>query len=324
MHAGVDLRKQAVLMRAGHHSALLEIELGRRNIPFVKYGGLKFLEAAHVKDVLCVLRWAENPRDLVAAFRVLQLLPGLGPVNARRVCKELDADSFELGKLPSLKVPTAARADWPQFCELMQTLRGASRWKGQVGIVRGWYQPHLERLYDTARLRAADLEQLEQIADNASSRESFLSDVTLDPPHGLGSESADSSPDDDYLILSTIHSAKGQEWDIVYVLNAVDGCIPSDRATSTAEEVEEERRLFYVALTRARDGLYVLQPHRLYARGRFDGDHHGYAPRTRFLPEKTLPWFERTITPTALEVGTAVNGLAAGKDVQASLQEMWS
>src|SRR5438128_4572383 len=138
--AGIDLKRQAVLMRAGHHSALLEVELNRRNIPFVKYGGLKFLEAAHVKDVLCVLRWAENPRDSVAAFRVLQLLPGIGPVAAERLQNQLEAANFDFAVLATLPVPTATRADWPAFSELMSTLRGAAQWQGQVATVRRWYE----------------------------------------------------------------------------------------------------------------------------------------------------------------------------------------
>ena len=321
--AGIDLKEQAVLMRAGYHAALLEIELARRNIPFVKYGGLKFLEAAHVKDVLCVLRWAENPRDLIAAFRVLQLLPGLGPANANRVCAELETEGFDVTKLAALQVPAATRADWPLFCELVQTLRRAKQWQGQLGTVRRWYQPHLERLYETAHLRAADLEQLEQIAASAPSREHFLSDVTLDPPNGIANESGASTPDDDYLILSTIHSAKGQEWDIVYILNAVDGCIPSDMATGTAEEIEEERRLLYVAMTRARDWLYVLQPHRMFMRGRFDDD-HTYAARTRFIPDTVLRFFERTTAQNVLESSRADELVIGVSNVRERLQRMWA
>src|SRR3989442_7449536 len=158
---------------------------------------------------------------------------------------------------------------------------------------RRWYEPHLDRLYDAAHTRAADLEQLEQLATGYLTRERFLSEVTLDPPDAVGDEAADPYLDEDYLILSTIHSAKGQEWDVVYVLNAVDECIPSDLATGTPEEIEEERRLLYVAMTRARDQLHVLQPHRFYTRGRPHGDNHVYAPRTRFIPEALLPLFER-------------------------------
>ncbi|SRR6266571_2482784 len=322
--AGIDLKRQAILMRAGHHSALLEVELNRRNIPFVKYGGLKFLEAAHVKDVLCVLRWAENPHDTIAAFRVLQLLPGIGPVAAERLQHHLEAANFDFAVLATLPVPTATRADWPAFSELMSTLRGAAQWQGQVATVRRWYEPHLYRLYDAAHLRAADLEQLEQLAANHATRETFLTDVTLDPPNALGDEAGPPTLDEDYLILSTIHSAKGQEWDVVYVLNVVDGCIPSDMATETPEEIEEERRLLYVAMTRARDGLYLLRPHRFYTRSRADGDSHIYASRTRFIPETVLPLFDRRI-PSQYQEVSAVEGPLRGRvDVHARLQEMWT
>jgi DNA helicase-2/ATP-dependent DNA helicase PcrA len=321
--AGIELRKQAVLMRTAHHSDLLEVELGRRNIPFVKYGGLKFLEAAHVKDVLCVLRWAENPRDSVAAFRVLQLLPGLGPGHARRVQDHLERSGFELVALGSASVPAAARTDWPAFVELIVSLHRASEWHGQLGLVRRWYEPHLQRLYDAPHVRLADLEQLEQLAASQASRERFLSDLTLDPPDGMGDEAGEPHLDEDYLILSTIHSAKGQEWDVVYVLNAVDGCIPSDMATGTPQEIEEERRLLYVAMTRARDFLYLLQPHRFYTRGRPDGDHHVHGPRTRFIPGGLSPFFERQAR-RGREIGESFEGTAAtGVDVQAWLREMW-
>jgi len=321
--AGVDLKRQAVLMRAAHHSDLLEVELGRRNIPFVKYGGLKFLEAAHVKDVLCVLRWAENPRDEVAAFRVLQLLPGMGPASARHLQDRLKDSSFDFAVLPTLAVPTAARVDWPLFCDLMTTLRQAAQWAGQLAAVRQWYEPHLQRLYESAHVRSADLEQLEQLAADHTTRETFLTDLTLDPPNALGDEAGQPHLDEDYLILSTIHSAKGQEWDVVYVLNVVDGCIPSDMATGTPEETEEERRLLYVAMTRARDFLYILQPHRFYTRGRPDSDNHVYAPRTRFIPDVLLPLFERPAHGTRQSTDSLESPVAERVDVQARLREMW-
>jgi DNA helicase-2/ATP-dependent DNA helicase PcrA len=321
--AGIDLRKQAVLMRTAHHSDLLEVELGRRNIPFVKYGGLKFLEAAHVKDMLCVLRWAENPRDTVAAFRVLQLLPGVGPGHARRLQDQLEAAGGDLTVLPSLDVPPATKADWPAFAALMSALRQAAEWQGQLGMIRRWYEPHLQRLYDAPQVRSADLEQLEQLAALHPTRESFLSDLTLDPPDGMGDEAGQPHLDEDYLILSTIHSAKGLEWDVVYVLNAVDGCIPSDMATGTPQEIEEERRLLYVAMTRARDFLYLLQPHRFYTRGRPDGDHHVHAPRTRFIPGMLSALFERQAR-SGRRAGEGFDGPSAvGADVQARLREMW-
>jgi DNA helicase-2/ATP-dependent DNA helicase PcrA len=303
--AGVPLHRQAVLMRTAHHSDLLEIELGRRNIPFVKYGGLKFLEAGHIKDVLCILRWAENGRDDIAGFRVLQLLPGIGPSHARKILSG--------GTIP------------PSLAALLESLRKATEWPGQLGMVRKWYEPHLERLYEGGAVRVADLEILESLSRNHASRESFLSDLTLDPPEALGDLAGDPLIDDDYLILSTIHSAKGQEWDVVYILNVVDGCIPSDMATGSKEEIEEERRLLYVAMTRARDGLHLIQPHRFYTgSSRRNGDRHIYAPRTRFVPDEVLSLFEKASAgETAAGEAAVKGGNSHGVDVAARLRAMW-
>jgi len=311
--AGILLHHQAVLMRAAHHSDFLEIELGKRNIPFVKYGGLKFLEAAHVKDVLCILRWAENPRDDVAGFRVLQLLRGIGPAQARRILGDGGRGKGD---------------GYASLCALLDALRTATQWPGQLGMVRKWYEPHLERLYEAPSVRLADLETLESLATHHASRESFLSDLTLDPPEALGDLAGDPLIDEDYLILSTIHSAKGQEWDVVYILNVVDGCIPSDMAMGSKEEIDEERRLLYVAMTRARDHLYLIQPHRFYTgTSRRNGDRHVYAPRTRFLPEDVLALFERRARGAGggeKEAAAAGDHHGAGVNVAAKLREMWS
>jgi DNA helicase-2/ATP-dependent DNA helicase PcrA len=291
--AGVALRQQAVLFRASHHSGPLEVELARRNVPFVKYGGLKFLEAAHVKDVLAFLRWAENPRDQIAAYRVLQLLPGIGPATARRTLLRLDASRPHFEDLEQYAPPPAAAELWPGLVRLMSGLAGDPAWIGQIGRVRAYYDPLLAVLYDFPWSRQADLEQLEQIAASHPSRERFLCDLTLDPPQAIGIEAGPPHRDEDYLILSTIHSAKGQEWQTVYILNAVDGCIPSDMATDTIDEIEEERRLLYVAMTRARDALHLIYPQRFYAHGQArHGDRYMHAPRTRFIPDALLGRFE--------------------------------
>jgi DNA helicase-2/ATP-dependent DNA helicase PcrA len=293
--AGIALHRQAVLFRTAHHSDLLEVELARRNIPFVKYGGLKFLEAAHVKDLLGILRWAENPRDAVAAFRVLQLLPAVGPAHAQRAIDHLAARCFELASLARFRPPNAAAEDWPGLCRLLAELHAAPHdLQGQLGLARRWYEPHLERIYDSASVRTGDLAQLEQIAAAYPSRERFLTELTLDPPEASGDEAGPPHLDEDHLVLSTIHSAKGQEWDAVFVLNAADGCIPSDMATGSAEEIEEERRLLYVAMSRARDHLHVVHPLRFFVhQQRRHGDRHVYAPRSRFLPDAILDRFER-------------------------------
>jgi ATP-dependent DNA helicase UvrD/PcrA len=324
--AGLALRQQAVLVRAAHHSDALEVELARRNIPFVKYGGLRFLEAAHVKDVLCLLRWAENPRDELAAFRVLQLLPGVGPGQARRAFAAFTRAGCAPAALSRFRPPPAAQADWPGLCALLRRLRDAAcAWPGQLALVRRWYQPHLERLYEAPQVRASDLEQLEQLSGGFPSRERFLSELCLDPPGASADEAGDPLLDEDFLVISTIHSAKGQEWDAVFVLNAVDGCIPSDMAAGSAEQIEEERRLLYVAMSRARDHLHLVQPLRFHVKGQpRHGDAHVFAARSRFLPDAILDRFERRA------FGEAVAADATGPepggprvDVAARLREMW-
>jgi DNA helicase-2/ATP-dependent DNA helicase PcrA len=322
---GVALRQQAVLFRASHHSDMLEIELGRRNIPYVKYGGLRFLEAAHVKDTLACLRWAENPRDALAGFRVTQLLPGVGPQLAERLCDQVAALSFGEA-LAAWTPPAATRADWPAFVEVYRRLcDAATPWEGQLGLVRRWYQPHLERLYDDARVRLGDLEQLEQLASAAPSRERFLSDLALDPPEATGAEAGPPHLDEDYLILSTIHSAKGQEWDSVFVINVADGCLPSDLATAHPDQIEEERRLLYVAMTRAKNSLCLIHPLRFFIRQQSKrGDKHVFTPRTRFIPDGILKHFERSSpvlgTP---QNDVAATGAAPAVDVAARLRAQW-
>ena len=212
----------------------LEVELVRRNIPFVKFGGLKFLDSAHVKDLLAVLRFAQNPADRLAGFRVLQLLPGIGPAAAERVLDAMAASPEPSWALAAVVPPKKAASDWPDFVALFTALReGQPGWPAELEAVRRWHDPHLERLHEDGAVRRADLMQLEQIATGYASRERFLTEITLDPPGATGGEAGAPHRDEDYLILSTIHSAKGQEWSRVYVLNCVDGCIPSDLGTGS-------------------------------------------------------------------------------------------
>jgi DNA helicase-2/ATP-dependent DNA helicase PcrA len=324
--AGVSLKSQAVLFRASHHSAQLEIELTRRNVPFVKYGGLKFLEAAHVKDVLSVLRWCENPHDRVAGFRVLQLLPGIGPSTAARILDEVEASANASAVLSDISVPKAAAEDWPNFTNLFEQMRkGRKTWPTEFELVQEWYGPHLERIYDDAQLRGADIAQLAQIAAGYASRERFLTELTLDPPDATSGRAGAGLKDEDYTILSTIHSAKGQEWRIVRILNVVDGCIPSDRATGTQEEIGEERRLLYVAMTRAKDELDLIVPQRFFTHQQAKlGDQHVYASRSRFIPDsivgsfETRNWRDRTdsLVKAPKKAGSSI-------DVAASLMRMW-
>ncbi|MCC6779431.1 MAG: ATP-dependent helicase [Hyphomicrobiales bacterium] len=318
---GTPLKSQAVLFRASHHSAPLEIELARRNIPFVKFGGLKFLEAAHIKDVLAFLRWAENLRDRVAGFRVLQLLPGVGPATAGRLLDLVAGNGDQA--LGSATPPMAAGEHWATFIDTVRLVRSrAAGWPAELDAVQRWYTPQLERMHDDAAVREADLTQLVQIASTYGSREHFLTDLTLDPPDATSDEAGVPLLDEDHLILSTIHSAKGQEWRSVFVLNVVDGCIPSDLATGSRAEIEEERRLLYVAMTRARDQLHLVVPQRFFAhQQRGSGDRHMYAARTRFIPAAILDRFASCAWPAAATTSSAAP--RANVDIGARLRKMW-
>ncbi len=282
-----------MLFRAQHHSLLLEIELSRRNIPFRKYGGLRFVEMAHVKDLVAFLRLAENPRDAMASLRVLGLIPGIGPATAATLGEALAAGGGDFAAWAAVRVPEPARGVWPAVVTLLRGLAGAAPGEvpAQVHAVRIVYQPLLERRYDNAPARLRDLEQIEGLASRASDRAQFLADLVLDPPAYTQELAGPPLLDEDYLILSTMHSAKGLEFDVVYVMHAADGNIPSDMATGSTDEIEEERRLFYVACTRARDTLYVTHPLRYYTQPWAKADTHGYAQRSRFLSEAVVAHF---------------------------------
>jgi DNA helicase-2/ATP-dependent DNA helicase PcrA len=314
---GVLLKRQAVLFRSSHHSDSLELELTRRNVPFVKYGGLKFLEAAHVKDLLAVLRWADNPKNRVAAFRALQLQQGIGPGIAGRLFEKFSANAHAWSTLA-----TGA----PEFDALMVSLGNPEApWPGQVGRVREWLAPQLERLYESAQARAGDLYQLERIAFGFDTRERFLTELALDPPRASGDLAGAPLLDEDYLVLSTIHSAKGQEWEAVYLLNVADGNFPSEFATGRPDLVEEERRLLYVAMTRAKSELDLVAPLKYYVTQQPRlGDAHVYGARSRFLTRRVMACLQESVWPEP-EPGSA--GLAPDAprvDVAAKLRAMWS
>ena len=322
---GGSLKRHAILFRSSHHSDVLEVELTRKNIPFVKYGGLKFLEAAHVKDMLSVLRWVDNPRNSVAGFRVLKLVPGFGPGHAKKALEYFEAQGFSIKSLAAFDAPQPNKMDWKRFCALLEKLADpGTPWPGQVGLVREWYKPQLERIYDAAFSRTGDLEQLEQLSSQHPSRERFLTELTLDPPSVTGGQSGSASKDEDYVILSTIHSAKGQEWDIVYVLNVADGNFPSEFSTGKPEMIEEERRLLYVAMTRARNELHLCAPLKYAVTQQpKDGDAHVYGAKSRFMTDKVLACFERTTFRSLRGVETLRAEEAATVDVVAQLKEMW-
>ncbi len=324
---GTALRDQAVLMRKSHDSDVLELELVQRDIPYVKYGGLKFLEAAHVKDVLALLRFVDNPRNRVAGFRTLQLLPGVGTATAERCLKLVTEGGGALSEIVQFKPPAQAAEDWADFVTLMGELWGAPTWAGQMERVRRWYEPHLERLHGAAHVRLGDLEQLEALALQHASRESFLTELTLDPPQASGDESGPAHRDEDYLILSTVHSAKGQEWDSVYTLNVVDGNFPSEFSTETPEQIDEERRLLYVAMTRAKRNLHLIAPLKFcVTQQRRYGERHLYGARSRFMTNTVLAHLESATWPSAEHVATSNSARATQPriDVGARMRSMWS
>jgi len=313
---GTDLRRQAVLFRSSHHADVLELELVRRNIPYVKYGGLKFLEAAHVKDALAVLRWADNPRNRVAAWRALQLVPGVGPKGAERAWTAFEASSRQW---------TALKTASPEFDALVRGLADpAAPWSGQVQRVREWYAPLMERRYDAAEVRAGDLLQLERIAQTYGTREAFLTELALDPPQATSDLAGDPCLDEDYLVLSTVHSAKGQEWEAVYLLNVTDGNFPNEFATGKAEAIEEERRLLYVAMTRAKARLELVAPLKYYVTQQSRmGDRHVYGAKSRFLTKAVMACLE----PVAWGEAPQSAMPAAHQppvDVAARLRDMWT
>jgi DNA helicase-2/ATP-dependent DNA helicase PcrA len=284
---GVPLHKQAVLFRAASHSNSLELALTRKNIPFHKYGGLRFLETSHVKDLISFLRILENPRDEIAWFRVLQLLNGIGPVTAASVFDHIQSNGFNPSTISSFKVPVAARKEIIEFGALLSDLTnmGDENPGVQINRIHQFYKPILWRNYENAEPRENDIEHMGLLAAGYKSRRQFLTDLILDPPTSTGDLAGPPIKDEDWLVLSTIHSAKGLEWDVVYLIHAADGCLPSDMSTGTDEEIEEELRLTYVAMTRARDFLYVLWPQRYYLRPFGLSDRHNYAQCSRFFTD---------------------------------------
>ena len=325
LEQGIPLQKQAVLFRAGHHSDSLEVKLTSRNIPYHKYGGLRFLEAAHVKDMIGFLRVVENPRDNIAWFRVLQLMDGIGPAAASRAAKHIAEHKRDPRAIASFKAPAAAREQVKALGEVMQDLvaMGKAGPAPQIERIRKFYDPMLKKLYENPAVRARDLESLEQIASGYRLRSRFLADLQLDPPTSTSDLAGPPMKDEDWLVLSTIHSAKGCEWDVVYLIHAADGFLPSDMSTDTPEEIEEERRLTYVALTRARDFLYVTWPMRYYHRRYALSDRHSYAQLCRFFTPDVLETMDRENTDLRDDIVYEPTGEYDRVDVASQLRSRW-
>jgi DNA helicase-2/ATP-dependent DNA helicase PcrA len=324
---GIALTRQAVLFRAGHNSDALEVELSRRNIPFVKWGGLRFLEAAHIKDLLAFLRILENPRDDLSWMRIMQMLDGIGPGRARQAVEQLHEGKQAFAALRAWTAPPAAQQQVLALSKLLEELLGHEPelpLPAQIERIRRFYTPIFEERYEQPQMRTRDLDQLELLSQQSASRAAFLADLTLDPPTSTGDLAGPPLLDEEYTVLSTIHSAKGCEWDIVYVIHAADGVLPSDMSVGEAE-IEEERRLLYVAMTRARDRLYVTFPLRYYHKKHALGDSHSFAQLSRFLPPALFPLFERSTTGNNEREATTTPLAAApvSQTVQARLKKLW-
>ena len=330
---GISLRDQAVLFRTGHHSAGLEIELGRRQIPFQKFGGLTFLETAHVKDLLAMLRILDNPRDELAWNRLLLSLPGVGPATAAKIHHHLGevaasggTDALEAFLRYDVPASLETREVLGLLREVLRDARGAGDDEpppaAQIDGLLRYCGAVFDRRYDDAEARLADLEHLAAIAADYPTRNRFLTDIVLDPPASSSAYADRPHLDDDYLILSTIHSAKGGEWRAVTVIHAADGNIPSDMALSERDGLEEERRLLYVALTRAKEHLAVTVPQRFYHHRFSTNGAHSYALPSRFL-DPALPALEASAFGVASQGESAAwNG--DGRDTVADeLSALW-
>jgi DNA helicase-2/ATP-dependent DNA helicase PcrA len=297
---GAALREQAVLMRASHDSDLLELELARRDIPYVKYGGLRYLEAAHVKDFLALLRLADNPADRLSWFRWLQLLDGVGPAIARRVLEALEPDSGGLGEVlgrwPAAQdaLPAEARQPGAAVIAALSAVADERAAGVRAERLRNALAPIVEAHYPDGPVRLQDLDALVAAAGQASDLGRFVADLVLDPPASSSDLAGDASLDEDWLVLSTVHSAKGLEWRAVHVLALYDGNFPSDLSAGDREAIDEERRLLYVALTRAQRELHLYVPVRYYHRPRGNDDGHGYGKPSRFLSDQVQELCRRT------------------------------
>jgi DNA helicase-2/ATP-dependent DNA helicase PcrA len=265
---GIALDRIAVLFRAGYHSFDLEIELNREQIPFVKVGGFKFVESAHIKDVLAHLRVISNPYDRISWYRILLLIEKIGPVTAQKIYESIRNEASGCTGLLTIKSKSGAGAGLKRLKRLFSTIDTHQMPLAKLGeAVIEYYLPILKGKYDDHPKRAKDLEQLFAIMERYSDLSLFLTDMALEPPNtSIGDTLAADTPVDSRLTLSTIHSAKGLEWHTVFIIWALDGRFPSAHSLFKEENLEEELRLMYVAATRARENLIFIYPNQVYDR----------------------------------------------------------
>ena len=320
---GIQLRQQAVLVRAGHHSDLVEIELSARKVPYRKYGGLRFLEAAHVKDFIAASRLLDNPHDEVAWYRLLRLYRHIGPSRARQLLDAAQPGSVDpLSRWPEIAAaaPPATRTEISESLAGLLAARGRARPGDRAAGVVNALRPLVRRRYGDSTSRLEDLDRLAGAAGAAADLSAWLAELTLDPPVSTGDYAGPPHLDEDYVVISTIHSAKGLEWPIVHLPQLVDGAMPLDMSLTTPAGLEEERRLLYVAVTRAQDELYLYAPLRMPHHRRGRDDRHSFAPLSRFLDEdvqRTLQIVDEAPAPVA------VPGAAAAR-VAVDLDPLWA
>jgi len=326
---GLDLRDQAVLFRAGHHADGLELELTRRDIPYVKYGGLKYLESGHVKDLLSLLRILDNPADQLAWHRVLATLEGVGPATVRRLCDELGVGNESSDALARFvdgagKVPNDADTQASDLREAFALcLSPSSPPAEQVDRLKQFCALVFPSRYDNAAARLADIDQLAASASAYASRSRFLTELTLDPPSKTSDQAGPPHLDDDWLTLSTIHSAKGLEWRGVHLLHAADGNMPSEMALGDDSGLAEELRLMYVALTRAKDELTVNFPLRFHVNRYANDDRHVYAQLSRFIEPVRELFDEPTMSGLGDEATNPLVSVGVGDEVDVALAALW-
>ncbi len=323
---GVELRQQAILFRSSHHSDRLEVELMRHDIPFVKYGGLKFLEAAHVKDLLSIIRWIDNPKHRLSGFRVLKLFPGIGPGIANKVLDYFELIQFNSSSLFQYTPPPAAEDYWQKFVSLLDKFQDPNiTWPSQMEQIKNFYIELLEENYEDAYIRENDINQLALVSQQYQSRERFISELTLDPPVASGDLSDKPHKDDDFLILSTVHSAKGQEWKNVFIMNVAEGNFPNEYATGDKKAIEEERRLLNVAITRAKQKLHLIQPLKYWIPEQTKyGDRHVYGGKSRFLTQSVSAYLNAIHWPASLtQVAEKKADYNVINDVQKRIQNLW-
>lgn len=321
---GIPLREQAVLFRSGSHSATLELALTKKNIPFHKYGGMRFLEAAHVKDFISFIRILENKKDEMAWFRVLQLIEGIGPATASLIFEFLGQNKFDFECFEHAPVTSDIHKNLHRLKKMLIDIvqNEEMTLASQLERISRYYLPLLEENYENSKPRCNDIEHIVQLSNSFRSRTQFLSDLILDPPSSTSDLAGPPLRDEDYLVLSTIHSSKGCEYDVVFLIHAADGCLPSDMSTESDDDIAEELRLAYVAMTRARNHLYVSFPLRFYSRPSGFSDRYVYSQCSRFFSAEVKESMDLIADDEQVAIDQ-VHNVASSNDIKSKIKSIW-